>query len=282
MKTIILGSQGMLGKYVNEYLLCRGIDVFGTTRETFDAYKLFTTGKLINELTTLMCIDEPFFVINCMGITNKRPDITPEEMYFVNGCFPHIVSRVFNERMENFIYAEESGFIHISTDCVFKGDKGEYTSESYTDSLEHYGISKSIGEQARRCYVLRTSIIGRDKNDRSLLEWVLNRENLSTVNGYTNHKWNGVTCLELAHVIEEIIIGDIKLSHGVTNVASQDYVIKAELVRLIAATFGKNIAVEEVKTEKSIDRTLNPLIVRKTIQEQLQALFIWHKHVKFM
>ena len=43
--------------------------------------------------------------------------------------------------LKNKIY-----FTHISTDCVFKGDKGNYRDKSYKDNKEHYGLSKNLGE----------------------------------------------------------------------------------------------------------------------------------------
>ena len=43
-----------------------------------------------------------------------------------------------------------------------------------------------------------------DFGKKSLLEWVISKKN-STINGFINHFWNGVTCLTLSNIIKNII-----------------------------------------------------------------------------
>jgi hypothetical protein len=46
--------------------------------------------------------------------------------------------------------------------------------------------------------IIITSIIGEENfNKLSLIEFIKSRKN-NTINGYINHHWNGVTCLQLA------------------------------------------------------------------------------------
>ena len=94
--------------------------------------------------------------------------------------------------------------VHISTDCVFNGKKGNYNEEDDHDCLDVYGKTKSLGENPDLT-IIRTSIIGEEiTNKRSLVEWV--KSNTSKeINGFIKHFWNGVTCLQLAKIIYKII-----------------------------------------------------------------------------
>ena len=65
-------------------------------------------------------------------------------------------------------------------------------------------VWKSLGEPENAC-IIRTSIIGQEEtHKKSLLEWILLNKD-KEINGYVNHLWNGVTCLTLANIIQNII-----------------------------------------------------------------------------
>ena len=75
----------------------------------------------------------------------------------VNSLFPHLLSD----------YCSEIGtrLIHISTDCVYSGNKGNYSENDIPDPLDFYGRSKLLGELSNNnAITIRTSIIGPEIN----------------------------------------------------------------------------------------------------------------------
>ena len=116
-----------------------------------------------------------------------------------------------------------------------------------------YGMSKALGE-APNCTIIRTSIIGEEVGQkRSLVEWVKSSSN-TTVFGFTNHHWNGVTCLQFAKICKQII--DTNNFWLGTRHLHSNSLTKKELVELISKVFNLNVTVTPKETPVMCDRTL--------------------------
>ena len=146
-----------------------------------------------------------------------------------------------------------------------------------SDYMWAYGITKTICECS---YIsnIRSSIIGEEtKNKRSLLEWVRSNKN-GQINGFENYYWNGVTCLEMAKIIDEIIVKDI-FWEGIRHVYSPRKVSKYELVSLISKYYKLDIKIKKQFLEEKIDRTLSSIydnyFLIPDIEEQLKDLSEW-------
>lgn len=188
-------------------------------------------------------------IINCIGIINKLVENEGViSTIKVNSIFPNLLERLCDIR--------QFRFIHISTDCVYKGDKGHYSESDLHDATDIYGKTKSLGEPMD-CTVIRTSIIGEEKSNykRSLLEWVKSNAG-KTIDGYINHKWNGVTCLRLAQGIAGII-EEKKYWKGVKHVFGNT-VNKYELCCMINDIYKLNIQIK-MKDTDLCDRTLRSI-----------------------
>jgi dTDP-4-dehydrorhamnose reductase len=94
--------------------------------------------------------------------------------------------------------------------------------------------------------VIRTSIIGETTKGISLVEWVKSNKNC-TVDGYTRHIWNGITCLQYAKIVDEIITRDL-FWKGIRHIYSPNVISKANLVRLISNVYNLNITVNDTDT----------------------------------
>jgi dTDP-4-dehydrorhamnose reductase len=146
--------------------------------------------------------------------------------------------------------------IHPTTDCVYSGNKGKYSENDNYDVYDVYGMTKALGEP-KNCTVIRTSIIGEEVNQgRSLIEWVKSEKN-KTVYGFTNHFWNGVTCLEFAKICKKMI--DQNMFWVGTRHLHSNTLNKKELVELISNSFNLNVTVVEKQTEKSCDRSITTI-----------------------
>lgn len=241
MKIYVLGSSGMLGNYVYKYFSASGYNTTGITREHLDASKL-----KYSELFGLGVV-EGDVVINCIGVIKQRGATTDTEFLLVNSLFPRMAAQMCEVVGANFI--------HMTTDCVFDGSTGDYTESSSHSATDIYGKSKSLGEP-EEATVVRTSIIGEEKvNKFSLVEWVKGKSGC-TVNGFVNHFWNGVTCLQLAKVFEHIIKHKL-FWQGTKHIYSPNKISKYELVSMLSDIYDLGITVNKYKAPEDCDRALS-------------------------
>ena len=241
MSILVLGSNGMLGRYVYTYLKQSFSNVIGLTRKDVDASRITDNIPLV--------IKNDDVVINCIGVIPQRGITEPMTYIMVNSLFPHVVSGMCN--------TVRAKFIHVSTDCVFSGTVGEYTEDSVHDATDLYGRTKSLGEPSNAT-IIRTSIIGEELlNKKSLLEWVRSNKG-GVVQGYANHHWNGVTCHTLAKIIEHIITTRSFWS-GVKHIHSPAPLSKYNLITTINEVYDLGIKVNPVLTHNSCDKTLKSI-----------------------
>lgn len=259
-KVLILGANGMLGRtLLLRVIQSDSFDVAVTSRPgDFDARleKLVNQKKLAIYYLDALAPDQskkvfanfsPDFIVNCIGIIKQRRESdNPLQSIAVNSLFPHWLSNM----------AQEIGakLVHISTDCVFSGDVGNYSEDDVTDARDLYGRSKSLGEVIDDgCVTLRTSIVGHEVGKRhGLLDWFLNET--SEVKGFSNAFFSGVTTLELADQIIKLMTHPIHL-YGVYHIAGNK-ISKLELLTKIGKAYNKNIIITPSDYLK-IDRSLN-------------------------
>lgn len=245
MKIYVLGHKGMLGRYVYTYLKSKGHITVGISRDEFDAASY--TEVQLRAVLFHKKLNNGDVIINCIGTIKPMVDKHGTlNAIKVNSLFPHLLANV----------CEKEGYkmIHITTDCVFSGNDGQYKETSLHDCTDVYGKSKSLGEP-ENCTVVRTSIIGEEiGTSRSLLEWVKSMKG-KTANGYTNHFWNGLTCLQVAKVFEDIIVNN-KYWNGVRHVFSDDYT-KCALLNTISRIYELGITVNSVEAPTRCDRTMS-------------------------
>jgi dTDP-4-dehydrorhamnose reductase len=147
--------------------------------------------------------------------------------------------------------------IHISTDCVFSGKKGNYTEEDQSDAEDIYGRTKFLGEVSYpHCVTLRTSIIGRElKNKLGLIEWFLAQK--GQINGYTKAIYSGFTTDEISRIIQNYVIPNPKLS-GVYHVSSNP-ISKYDLLQLTKTAFHRTdidiLPEEQFFSDRSLNST---------------------------
>jgi len=226
-----------------------------------------TTPNYEEILSTI--IPDNSFVINCIGITNKRPSITRQEMFNINGVFPHILERI--------CVSKKSILFHPTTDCVYKGIENVFHDEETAINCDDdYGISKYVGENMKNSCVIRTSIIGNEiVRKTGLLEWV---RKTTHINGYTNHFWNGITCLEYAKMIEHLIVTKTYW-FGIRHVYSPQVISKYELVKLITECYNLENIITETSCSIPVYRQLDSIFTCdykiKSLKIQLEELREW-------
>ena len=150
MRLLVLGSGGMLGRAVVRDATRLGHDVVARARTDLDITDPDRVSHTVAEIA-------PRAIVNCAGFTDvdgaegHEPEATR-----VNGDGPGNVARA----------AAEAGsrVVHVSTDYVFDGSKGDPWLESDSVApLQAYGRTKLAGERAvlntlpDRGYVVRTA-----------------------------------------------------------------------------------------------------------------------------
>jgi dTDP-4-dehydrorhamnose reductase len=247
MKILILGGKGMAGHMILSYL--RRIPeytVYYTSRDYNDKNGIYL--NVINAIKVEELINEirPDLVINCVGILNDHASNHKELAFLVNSLLPHQLAKIVERR--------NGKLIHISTDCVFSGEKGSYTEKEIPDGTSVYAKSKQLGEVITDKHLtIRTSIIGPElkKDGIGLFLWFMNQT--GTIKGFKNVFWNGVTTLELAKAIDWMIKEEVT---GLYHLASEEKISKYHLLKLIQETFNKNDVEIVPDTEIILDRTI--------------------------
>jgi len=257
MKVLVLGVSGMLGSAMYRVLSQdANLSVFGTVRSgaakaAFD--EALRSNVLVgvdvesqDSLVAAFGSVGPDVVVNCVGLVKQLADANdPLQAVPINSLLPH--------RLAALCKVAGARLVHISTDCVFSGDKGNYLESDFPDAYDLYGRTKLIGEvDYPHAITLRTSIIGHELSGaRSLLCWFLAQE--GRVKGFTQAVFSGLPTNELARVVRDFVIPRPAL-HGLYHVAAKP-IDKYALLKLIADVYGKSIEIDP-DDQLKIDRSL--------------------------
>lgn len=268
-KVLIIGATGMLGHKIVQTLKNRknAFDVFATIRNEFAQIERLgflekenTFEKIDVEnhraLRNIVADLQPDFIVNAAGIIKQlESSKNVVQTLTINSIFPHRLAEI----------AAENGarVITVSTDCVFRGDKGNYKEEDAADATDLYGKSKNLGElSGEHCLTLRTSIIGREIGTaHSLVEWFLSNRG-GRVKGFTEAIYSGFSTIALTELIADLMLEHPRL-HGLYHVSSRP-ISKYDLIRLINEKFDARIEIEPF-AEFRIDRSLNSEKFQKQI-----------------
>ncbi len=258
MIVMILGVTGMLGNAMFRVLSQRAdLAVYGTARRhgagqqfpnplaerIIAGIDVENHDSLINAFGTV----RPDVVVNCVGLVKQLASANePLQAIPINTLLPH--------RLVALCKATGARLVHISTDCVFSGAKGNYLETDFPDADDLYGRSKLLGEVDQpNAITLRTSIIGHElTGNRSLVNWFLAQQ--GAVQGYNRAIFSGLPTVELATVVRDIVLSREGL-HGLYHVSANP-ISKFHLLQLLAHQYGKKIEIN-ASDEVVIDRSLN-------------------------
>lgn len=247
-KILVIGIKGMAGHVIYHYLhKSENYDVFGIARNITENEKEFSLDISDTIKLKKIITDNQFdFVINCIGILNKDAEDHPSKAIWFNSYFPHFLEEITKE--------SETKVIHISTDCVFNGKKGQYREDDFKDGEGFYAQSKALGEiRNNKDITIRTSIIGPElnKNGIGLFHWFMNQS--GEVNGYTSAFWSGVTTFELAKAIEYVIENPLS---GLVHLTNGTAINKYDLITIFKEIWNKDNIKINPYTGKVVDKSL--------------------------
>jgi dTDP-4-dehydrorhamnose reductase len=201
----------------------------------------------IESLVNVFAEVKPDILVNCIGIIKQVPEAKdPLTTITVNALLPHRIALLCG--------ATGTRMIHISTDCVFNGEKGVYTEQDVSNADDLYGRTKYLGEVAYpHCITLRTSIIGHElKGNYGLVEWFLSQK--EKVRGFRKVLYSGFPTIELSRIIRDYIIPHPELT-GLYHLSANP-ISKYELLKLISVQYEKKITIEpedSIRLDRSLD-----------------------------
>jgi len=246
-KILVLGSAGLIGHQVYNYL---------KDSDNYELHNISYRNKIQDDTILLDARDEkvfidkitsirPHYIVNCIGILINGSDADPENAVFLNAYMPHRLARLADEI--------DAKLIHISTDCVFSGDKrGPYVETDEKDGRGIYAKTKGLGEVVNDKHLtLRTSVVGPElKTDgEELFHWFMSQK--SDIFGFTKAIWSGVTTIELAKAVKWVIDNEITGLYHVTNNSS---ISKYDLLKLFQKYTKKDISIKPFD-EKNVDKS---------------------------
>lgn len=247
MKVLVLGAAGMAGHTICLHFLEAGHDIVALARRKIGfAPSIIADASDFSSLKNIVIEGNYNAVINCIGLLNQDAEDQKAAAVAMNSYLPHFLSELTSDL--------STRIIHMSTDCVFSGNSGGYSEESFCDGHTFYDRSKALGELSNnKDLTIRTSIIGPDINENGigLFNWFMKQN--QPIEGYERAIWTGVTTLTLAKAMERALT--INLS-GLYHLVNNEKINKFELLKLFNEVFKGNqlkiTASRRIEVDKSL------------------------------
>jgi len=230
-KVLIIGA-GFLGSNIAKEFSDHFVIQTNLTKIQKNSYILDITDRkkvldFFNEI-------KPNIVINCAANTGidfleKNTQIA----YSING-----------EGAKNLAIASERSkirLIHISTDGVFDGTRGNYTEEDKPNPINVYARSKIIGEEnvVKNCsnhVIVRTNFYGCHPQNKFLFNNILsNLRNRKQIIGFDDVIFTPLEVSNLSHLIFDVVFSNYV---GILNLSSNEPISKYQFCCNIADAFG--------------------------------------------
>ena len=226
MRILVLGGTGILGNEVVETLnKSSGFDVYWTSRTGEPSSIAFNV--IGGNLAHLLDQVDPDLVINATVVKHWRTENLLRnafEMYLVNSWFPN--------RLSKLALKYRFKVIHLSTNAVFSGIKGNYHPKDFPFPGSYYGFTKRLGESKNsKTLIIRTSFVEHRElwnNEKAIKCEQANLPD-QKIEVFSRDSWNGVTHSILAN----LILGMAKRSefiHGLYHFVPIGSLSKLELV----------------------------------------------------
>ena len=171
-KILIIGASGYIGSQCFEYFNKSNFDVVGTRFKSQNSRLKFLDYTNDKDFIVFLKNSEPDVIIWCGGlknlsITEKNLELSKEQNF-------HPIKTIIRYQKQN----ENLNFIYLSTDYVFNGLKGNYTTSDLPNPNTNYGISKLMSEKfiienSKKFSIIRAgAVIGKGS---LFFEWLIDK-----------------------------------------------------------------------------------------------------------
>lgn len=226
MRVAVIGGTGLLGRYVARELDDHGHEVSVWSDKTDPAVDAGDRERL----TEMLDAHSPDAVVYLAAVTDLlRCKRDPEAAWRVNAGGARVTAQ--------WTAGRDAACLYVSTDSVFRGDRGNYTEHDEVDPLNDYAITKFLGERhVLGCggTVVRTNFLGAGTG--SLLEWLVREfESDARVTGYTDVVFSPLYAGDLATVLRLLIEAPVA---GLLHAGGTEAVSKFEVAKVVHETIG--------------------------------------------
>lgn len=291
-RLLITGVSGLLGINLALEAIGKGYQVIGwtNTRQLKNPpfeQEAFNLAKL-SELPSAVEHARPDAIINCAAIANlDQAEKDPQAALTINSKAPLVLAE----------QAQKLGipFVHISTDSVFDGKKGNYRESDTPKPLNSYAKSKrsaeiGLSENLSETLIARVVFYGWSiDGKRSLAEFFYN--NLSQgkhVNGFTDSIFSPLYVRDLAGLLLEAMERDLR---GIYHFFSRDSLSKADFGFAFAKRFDLDESLinrveakeGDLKTKRPLNLSMNTDLLQKALGHELPGFDdgLEHMHADF-
>ena len=231
IKILILGSSGLLGKYLyNELKDNKKINLIhtGLNSRKFDFTKKTQLENLINSI-------KPNLIINTIGLTNierceKQSKISKKTNF-------EIINNIFNLKNKKKL---NFNLIHISTDQFYNGKKQKKNNEnSKIFLMNNYCKHKRMSEIIcirNNALVFRTNFFGKSlSKNKSFSDWVINAfQSKKKIYLFDDVYFNPLRINTIAKIFSIIVKKRLYSNKGIYNLGSKDGIFKNDFAIQVA------------------------------------------------
>ena len=240
MRVLIIGASGFIGYYLRRQLLRKsGFDVTSTynSREPKDTDQSWYSIEITNlhRLDQVFLEARPEVVVLLAAIADvKTCEMGPERATEINVDAARQVARLCTQHNARLIF--------LSSEYVFRGERGNYQEDDLPDPNTHYGRTKwqaelAVAEEASQWSVVRTSLV---------YGWPLTgRRNLATViidrlksgEAYEGDTGTYRTPIYVEHLTEGIMQLVANYHPGIFHLAGTDWMNMYQFGHAVAGVF---------------------------------------------
>lgn len=134
-RIVILGARGQIGSEITK-LVREGLHQWWAFNGTVLDY------KNPDRIRRIMDEVKPEIIINCAAYTNVAAAEEDDNHRSVSEMNIQLPKNLTDAAMQH-----DAEIIHFSTDYVYDGKKNEYKEDDRVKPLNHYGLTKSIGDK---------------------------------------------------------------------------------------------------------------------------------------
>lgn len=276
---LIIG-QGFLGKTISSIAETKNFVVYKGSyknNQRVDVRKLESIENIVKKTN-------PDIIINCAALTDLDSiEKESKNAYEVNAYGAGNISKIASKYSKRLI--------HISTDSVFDGKKGNYLESDKPNPINEYSKSKKLGEDfvkenSKDFVIVRTNFYGNNKEGKFLFNWILeNFKQNKKFGGFTNILFNPLEIENLS--ISLLELSELKYT-GILHMGSDKTYSKYEFAKIICEKLGYNrnlLFKKEVNDEEWIaqrphNTSLNNQLSKKIIKNRSCDLENWLEKIK--
>jgi dTDP-4-dehydrorhamnose reductase len=257
---LVFGASGLLGANIALVAAQRNLRVIALSRRKTRQIPGIVSDKVditrLDEVQRALAFYRPSLTVNCAAIADiDLCEADPDLAAAVNVAGARHVALACQ--------GTNSKLIHISTDSVFSGARGNYDETDTTEPCNEYGRTKrdaelAVADSTSNYAILRTNFYGWNAQTKlSLAEWFLQglRQGRPTP-GYVDFTFSPLLASDVAELVLSIASSNLD---GLYHLGARDGVTKYQFGTMLAAAFDLDPGLITPARGQALNRVVRPL-----------------------